>query len=96
MEHEVNSMRKISCINFNTNTNMCYSKMSYTCKKHDHGVGAWLCRGVAGIFFASLDWFSCVHIQTTDALEVEDDDSTALPLIPKSHIEISESITEIS
>ncbi|KAI4315096.1 hypothetical protein L6164_027942 [Bauhinia variegata] len=90
----------MSCLSTGTNSNLCYSETRglktstctssgcYSCKKLD-GVGAWLCHGVAAFYFASLDWFSCIYLQTID------DDPNVLPLLPKSDIQMSDASTEI-
>lgn len=66
------------------NNNANYS----SCKKLDD-IAAWVCHGVSTAFFASLDWFACMHVDTRDASD-HDDPSFDLSLISKpDHMEDS-------
>ncbi|KAK7330932.1 hypothetical protein VNO77_25138 [Canavalia gladiata] len=66
-------------------TGTCFFKgrrvKNYSCtsKKVDGvGVAGWLRQSIAAAFFASLEWCSCMHVDTTDG---PDDHSTSAPLI---------------
>lgn len=81
---EVNSGSSISCIKTCLYKGRRGKNSSYTCKKHDRvGVAAWLCQTVAAAFFASLDWCSCMYVDTSDDGS-EDDSNVHLNLISNS------------
>ena len=50
------------------------------CKNKVDDIASWFISGVASAFFASLDWLSCMYVDTRDDPE---DDYNVLPLISK-------------
>ena len=64
-----------------SNGSSCYS---LSCRKLD-GAAAWLCHSLAAAFFASLEWCSCIYVDTIDGpSDPRADNSIGLPLLSNS------------